>query len=139
MTGGTGIHVFPILGKYVTNLQNVTLVNNTAKTTDIVIPGGFRVAVVGGHIQNNDNVGRNCNVTARFSGGTQRCYLVDTVAIATTVRVYFPTADMADESISQYPVILDEAEIIRFSWLAGGDSAGWSSLLSVEWFALVKD
>jgi len=135
------VHTFMFGGRYQDNRTSVTLVNNTSKTQDITCSGGFRMMVLGGHIQNNDDVDRNCNVTKKYTNGTTALNLLATTTIAASATEYFPTSDMDDISIGcgAYPLFLDESEYIRFSWLAGGASSGGNSSIALQTIRVVKD
>lgn len=123
------------------NLTAVTLVNNTTKLQDMTVPTGRRWKVFFGGIYNGDDVARNLKVAVRESGGVAEIIpLLATVSTGASTNRYFPKAFGASDQVAlgagAYPFWLEAGDVIRFTFTAGGASAGgtgyvWLSVIEV--------
>lgn len=113
-------------GFYSDNVTSIVLVNNTAKTQFLTVPTGKAWMILGGIVHNGDDVARNVSVVIRTSSDVWLQVLYDATSVAAGAEKQFPTSDMADGSVgpSAYPVMAFSGEKVKFTYAAGGASAG---------------
>jgi hypothetical protein len=116
-------------GSYWVNLYGeVTLVNNVTKTQDVVVLTDEIYLVSGGYIHNGDDVARLVQVQHFTSAGKLLDQLVYHAALAAGQRAFFPSQLIAGGDTithgNSYPMVLGSGDYIRYTWTAGGASAG---------------
>lgn len=116
-------------GELVQDVTSVTLANNTAKTVDTVVPSGKRWLLLSIKVTNPDNVDRVVVINKwKEAAATNKIktYLSTTVTAGGAVERHtgFTPSSTSNQVGIQYPEILDEGNLIRASWAAGGASAG---------------
>ena len=113
-------------GLYKPNVTSVVLVNNTTKTSSLVVPTGKRWLIMGGILHNGDDVARNCSVSIKTSGDVWLQDIMASVAIAAGAERPFPRSDQNDGGVgpSAYPVMAFAGEKVVLTFAAGGAAAG---------------
>lgn len=121
---------FPGGGRISGNREVVAVVNNVSKTDDITVPATERWLLWAGLITNGDDVARGCGV--KILDGTNTIYQLFNESLGAGVTGVFPKTgtDSAKLQGSASPIPLGPGFIIRFSWAAGGASAGGDSVRS---------
>lgn len=123
---------FNYAGRIVDNVNTTALVNNTLKTVVVEVPAGKRWVVMGGMIENIDNVTRICQVIIS-NNADAIIFQIFYHSLATTIRGYFPMrhADLFRTANPQI-LILAAGQKIKFTWQAGGASAGGTTEYSLD-------
>jgi hypothetical protein len=123
--------------KFVRTKFTQTLVNNTAVSKDFVVPAGKRWLVVGGIIQNADNVPRNSHVKLMTSDPVDIAWFRKNASLGAGDKIRFPSASDLDAYSFQpegYPVTCNAGEIVRWTWEAGGASTGGDAVNFFEYY-----
>lgn len=121
------------LGSFRKNKTSVVLVNNTTKTEDITVPAGEEWTVLSGRTHNNDNVARNCSVICYDSAAVETSTLHTDAALGAGANIQFPRANYAAaENPLHAPLVLEATDYVRFTFTAGGASAGGTSVIMLH-------
>lgn len=117
-------------GRVVDNRSTTALVNNTVKSESITVPANKRWLVIGGAMQNADNVTRICQAVV-YNEADQLLFQIFYASLATTVRGYFPSeASDTYRTAICYPLILEAGQYAKLTWQAGGASTGGTAEFS---------
>lgn len=119
-------YTFPA-GKKETEIQSLTLVNNTAKTVDITVPTAQKWLLLHVKITNPDNVARSCTID-RYLEAAKTHYIerltIGNVGAGAWLQYPNNTSGALTDNQAYYPIILNAAETLELGWGAGGASAG---------------
>jgi hypothetical protein len=111
------------------NITSVVLVNNTAKTLDLTPGDGKRWQLLSARMVNIDDVNRNLSAAhyAEAAATNMLSQWCINTAISQNNGMHFPNVSYSDKKEllgSVVPVIIEDTEMVRFTWNAGGVSAG---------------
>jgi hypothetical protein len=114
-------------GNFVTDIDSITLANNTLLNHDIIVPVGKRWVLLSIKAMNPDNVNRDISFNIyNEAAATNLAKHLDTRTIATTAQMYWPNNGTGGEDRSNIPhlVIMSGGQLLRIIFAAGGASAG---------------
>lgn len=119
----------PYGGEILDNFDEVTLVNNVTKSHNVTVPATKRWYLWGGRMSNGDDVARNSGCRLHNSDAKIIFTPLMSQALAAGSSLYFPTTIVTVNQLGSgaYPIPMKAGDYIRFTWVAGGVSAGGTS------------
>jgi len=108
-------------GKHITDIDSITLANNTTLNHDIVVPAGKRWQILTIKGVNCDDVARAISMTSyNEAAATSSINLIAyNAAVGATGELMWP-----NDTYFPYDLILSAGQMIRVTFVAGGASAG---------------
>ena len=113
-------------GSVKSSITSITLVNNTSKTQDIVVPSDCVWVLESVRFTNPDNVDRSVNVKIfkEAAKTNELAFLFSATVTAGSVGHYPAVASNVVLGHTGYPLTLGAGYVISVTWAAGGVSAG---------------
>jgi hypothetical protein len=112
------------------NYQEITLVNNTAKTTVITVGLDEIWMIYGGYMVNGDSVARDMSVTLYDNNNKSIAKFLNYATAGAGTKSYFPVAPATPGILwTAFPIFAMQDYHIDYVWSAGGASAGGTAAI----------